>query len=64
MSEYYDSYKIPHSTREPYALPIVKLSSGHNLRAILKGNFDEIKISDIMLISYQSHSAIKAPLSN
>jgi len=64
MSEYYDSYKIPHSTREPYALPIVKLSSGHNLRAILKGNFDEIKISDIMLISYQSHPTIKAPLSN
>jgi thymidylate synthase len=64
MSEYYDSYKIPRSTREPYALPIVKLSSGHNLRAILKGNFDEIEISDIMLINYQSHPAIKAPLSN
>jgi thymidylate synthase len=64
LSEYYDSYKIPYNTREPYALPMVKLSSGHNLRAILKGNFDEIEISDIMLMNYQSHPSIKAPLSN
>ncbi len=50
--------------RIPFELPIVKLSSGHNLRAILKGNFDEIDPNDIMLINYQSHPSIKAPLSN
>ena len=51
-------------SRTPFELPIVKLSSGHNLRAILKGNFDEIDPNDIMLINYQSHPTIKAPLSN
>ena len=51
-------------TREPMKLPIVKLSSGHNLRAAIKGNFEEIEISDIMLMNYQSHPTIKAPLSN
>jgi len=50
--------------RTPFELPIVKLSSGHNLRAALKGNFDEIDPNDIMLINYQSHPIIKAPLSN
>ena len=59
-----DDDEIPTRTREPFPLPIVKLSSGHNLRAALKGNFDEIEISDIMLINYQSHPTIKAPLSN
>ena len=51
-------------SRKPFELPIVKLSSGHNLRAALKGNFDQIDPNDIMLIGYQSHPAIKAPLSN
>jgi len=50
--------------REGFDLPIVKLSSGHNLRAAIKGNFDEIDPNDIMLINYESQSAIKAPLSN
>ena len=59
-----DEDKIPTRTREPFTLPIVKLSSGHNLRAALKGDFDQIDINDIMLINYQSHPSIKAPLSN
>ncbi len=59
-----DEDKIPTRTREPFTLPIVELSSGHNLRAALKGDFDQIDINDIMLINYQSHPAIKAPLSN
>jgi len=50
--------------REGFELPVVKMSSGHNLRAALKGNFNEIDINDIMLIGYQSHPTIKAPLSN
>ena len=51
-------------TREPMKLPIVKLSSGHNLRAALKGNFEEMDVNDVMLIGYDSHPTIKAPLSN
>ena len=50
--------------REPMKLPIVKLSSGHNLRAALKGNFEEMDVNDVMLIGYDSHPTIKAPLSN
>ena len=50
--------------REGFELPVVKMSSGHNLRAALKGNFNEIDTNDIMLIGYQSHPTIKAPLSN
>ena len=51
-------------TREPMKLPIVKLSSGHNLRAALKGNFEEMDVNDVMLIGYDSHPTIKATLSN
>jgi len=50
--------------REPYQLPILKMSSGHNLRAALKGSTDEIDINDFILLWYESHPAIKAPLSN
>ena len=51
-------------SREPYQLPILKMSSGHNLRAALKGNTDEIDINDFILLWYESHPTIKAPLSN
>jgi thymidylate synthase len=50
--------------REPFPLPILKLSSGHNLRAALKGMDNEIEYSDFILLNYQSHPSIKAPLSN
>ena len=51
-------------SREPYQLPVLKMSSGHNLRAALKGNTDEIDINDFILLWYESHPTIKAPLSN
>ena len=50
--------------REPFSLPILKLSSGHNLRAALKGKDNEIEYSDFILVNYKSHPPIKAPLSN
>jgi thymidylate synthase len=50
--------------REPYQLPVLKMSSGHNLRAALKGNTDEIDINDFILLWYESHPTIKAALSN
>jgi thymidylate synthase len=62
--EDYIKYNIPTRTREPYPLPILKLSSGHNLRAALKGMDNEIEYSDFILLDYQSHPTIKAPLSN
>ena len=45
-------------------LPILKMSSGHNFRATLKGNVDEIDLNDFILLGYEPHSTIKAPLSN
>jgi thymidylate synthase len=59
-----DCHNIPKRTREPFPLPILKLSSGHNLRAALKGADNEIEYSDFILLDYQSHPTIKAPLSN
>jgi thymidylate synthase len=72
MSEYYDSYKIPYSTREPYTLPnLVFLDEYHyinDVELVGKISFNE-KINrfrpDFFKIeNYQSHPAIKAPLSN
>lgn len=45
-------------------LPTLKMSSGHNFRAALKGNADEIDLGDFILLGYEPHPAIKAPLSN
>ena len=45
-------------------LPTLKMSSGHNFRAALKGKADEIDLNDFILLGYDPHPAIKAPLSN
>ena len=50
--------------RIPRELPIMKMSSGHNFRAALKGKADEIDLNDFMLVGYNPHPTIKAPLSN
>jgi len=50
--------------REPKELPILKMSSGHNFRAALKGKADEIDLNDFILLGYDPHPTIKAPLSN
>jgi thymidylate synthase len=51
-------------TRQPLRLPTFKMSSGHNFRAALKANKDEIDLNDFILLNYNAHSHIKAPLSN
>jgi thymidylate synthase len=51
-------------SRTPKELPTLKMSSGHNFRAALKGNADEIELSDFILLGYEPHPTIKAPLSN
>jgi thymidylate synthase len=50
--------------RNPFELPVLKMSSGHNLRAALNNKPEEIDLNDFILINYQSHPTIKAPLSN
>ncbi len=62
LSEYYDSYKIPYTTREPYELPTLKINPNNEIR-IGGGIFTYDRI-DFELEDYQSHSEIKAPLSN
>jgi thymidylate synthase len=51
-------------SRTPKKLPTLKMSSGHNFRAALKGNVDEIDLNDFILLGYEPHPTIKAPLSN
>jgi thymidylate synthase len=50
--------------RIPRNLPTMKMSSGHNFRAAMAGKTDEIDINDFMLVGYNPHPTIKAPLSN
>jgi len=54
LSEYYDAYKIPYRTREPFKLPTVHVRDGIHCSSV----------NDVILENYQSHPAIKAPLSN
>ena len=58
LSEYYDSYKIPYTTREPYRLPTLVMVTNPDLK------FDEYVYDNLKLVNYQSHPTIKAPLSN
>jgi thymidylate synthase len=67
MSEYYEAYKIPNRTREPFPLPKLIINSGNENWHLL--NIDEIINTfdtDITfkVDGYQSHPSIKAPLSN
>jgi thymidylate synthase len=50
--------------RIPRNLPVMKMSSGHNFRAAMAGKVDEIDLDDFMLVGYNPHPTIKAPLSN
>jgi thymidylate synthase len=50
--------------RIPRELPTMKMSSGHNFRAAMAGKVDEIDLDDFMLVGYNPHPTIKAPLSN
>jgi thymidylate synthase len=65
MSEYYDIHKIPTHTRQPYPLPSLNLSKTNEFwnefDASLFGHLDS---TDFIIENYQSHSTIKAPLSN
>jgi thymidylate synthase len=60
LTEYYDSYKIPYTTREPYKLPRLKFSPC----PITGIDMEYQSIAQFQIENYQSHPVIKAPLSN
>ena len=60
LSGYYDSYKIPNRTREPFPLPTLKFKPC----PITGISMEYLSIAQFELENYQSHPAIKAPLSN
>jgi thymidylate synthase len=71
LSEYYDMYKIPYHTKEPFKLPTLKFSDWYmnaNEEKHSETVFDDwvlsLKPEDFILENYQSHPSIKAPLSN
>jgi thymidylate synthase len=63
MSEYYEAYKIPHSTREPYPLPSLKIMDYDSTLSVIE-NLEHWTPTDFVIENYQSHPTIKAPLSN
>jgi thymidylate synthase len=62
LSEYYESYKIPYHTREPFELP--KLNIKLHFKNESSFTPEYWLTDDFELLNYQSHPAIKAPLSN
>ena len=60
LSEYYDSYKIPYTTREPYKLPRLKFSPCPITGIDMKYQ----SIAQFQIENYESHPTIKYPLSN
>jgi thymidylate synthase len=82
MSEYYESHKIPYTSREPFSLPKLNINTEFwpyeggecgegplDANAVFEGFKNEhfckcLLEEDIQLYNYNSHPAIKAPLSN
>ena len=59
---YFDSIGVPNSTKEPFELPKLVINENNQMR-IGGGMFTYVN-TDFTLENYQSHSVIKAPLSN
>ena len=67
MSEYYDYYKIPRHTREPFELPTLKHSKTDDFYKSLSDSislFGHLDPKDFSIENYQSHPSIKGELSN
>jgi thymidylate synthase len=60
LSEYYEIHKIPYYTRKPFELPTLKF----NPCPITGIDIEYQSIAQFEIENYQSHPAIKAPLSN
>ncbi len=55
---------IEQTKRKPYTLPDVKIKTNINFKAAMDGHLDKIEWEDFVLLGYQSHDRISAPLSN
>jgi thymidylate synthase len=67
LSEYYDIYKIPYRTREPYPLPTLKHMKTDEFYKSLSEDLTlltHLDNTDFVVENYQSHPHIKTPLSN
>ncbi len=67
MSEYYEIYKIPRYTREPYKLPKLKhMKTDEFYKSLSEDSslITHLENKDFQIENYQSHPSIKAPLSN
>ena len=67
LSEYYDIYKIPYRTREPYPLPILKHMKTDDFYKSLSEDLSlltHLDNTDFVIEGYHSHPTIKAKLSN
>lgn len=67
MDKYYELYKIPKRTREPFELPkLVHMKTDHFYRAMSDdlSLLNHLGPLDFQLEGYKSHPAIKIPLSN
>ena len=67
LSEYYNIYKIPYRTREPYQLPTLKHMKTDEFYKSLSEDvslFTHLDNTDFVIEGYQSHPTIKMPLSN
>jgi thymidylate synthase len=63
--EQFDKAGIPKRTRDPYPLPKLVINDEFwNPDADLLSNLPHIQVSDFYVDNYQSHTTIKAPLSN
>ncbi len=50
--------------REPKALPTLNITTVHNFKAAMDYRKDDIHLDEFVLLGYDSHPPIKAPLSN
>lgn len=67
LSEYYDIYKIPTHTREPFALPILTTGKTDAFFKSLSKDltlFGHLDPLDFSVTGYKSHPTIQYPLSN
>jgi len=67
LSEYFDIHPIPKASRTPFELPTLKHSKTEAFYTSLSENpsiYGHLDPTDFALEGYQSHPAIKAPLSN
>ena len=66
-SEWYDRYNVPKTTRDPFPLPTLKHMKTDKFYKSLSEDqllYTHLDNTDFQLENYQSHPAIKIPLSN